>query len=72
MKPSLIINDRCVICGKKTNHKNIKNVTYLQITIHRKTERRDCLNYEDCLMQAALDDAICVPCVICINFIIKG
>lgn len=71
MQSSIIVDGRCIICGKKTDHKNIKNVTFLQIKKHRNTEKRDCFKYEDCLMEAALEDLICVPCVICENFIIK-
>ena len=69
---SIIQNGRCVICGKKTNHRNIKNVTFLQIKRHRDTERRDCLYYGDCLMQAAFDDAICVPCISCEQLKMRG
>lgn len=64
----IIQNGRCVICGKKTNHLNTRgdfNVTYLQIIKHRGTEIRNCESYEECLMNAAVEDWICVPCFVC-------
>ena len=64
----IIQNGRCVICKRKTIHKDMRNTTPIGIKKHRDTERRNCLGYEDCLMQTAIEDWICVPCCICERF----
>lgn len=56
---------KCRICKEKTKHLHPVEMTTREILRHRETEKRDCTHYEDCLTQAAMADAVCVPCVVC-------
>jgi rRNA maturation protein Nop10 len=64
----LFKDGKCVICGQITEHKNPAMMSRENIFRHRRTERRDCALYEDCLTQGAIDNTVCVPCIVCDAF----
>jgi hypothetical protein len=47
-------------------------MTDIQIYKHRITEDRACPLYETCLLEAALEDAVMVPCIYCRRSKMKG
>lgn len=67
----IIQNGRCIICGRKTRHLNLWSIKRNIIYQHRLTEQRKCISFEVCLMEAALEDWICIPCIMCKSFEIK-
>ena len=58
---------KCPVC-KEYEHKSPGCMTPEQVYRHRITENRDCELYEECLTEAALEDAVMVPCITCRKF----
>jgi hypothetical protein len=58
---------RCPVC-KQYQHVTPGSMTEVQIYRHRIREKRDCPGYEECLTEAAIEDAVMVPCVGCRKF----
>jgi hypothetical protein len=61
------VKTRCPICKEK-KHISPSAMTPDNLFRHRITENRDCPGYEECLTEAALVDAVMVPCVMCSKF----
>ena len=58
---------RCKICGE-TDHTNPSCMSTYDLLQHRITEWRDCRYYNECLGEAAIIDAVMVPCLYCRNY----
>ena len=54
----------CPICGA-TQHVSPSALTPDTLYRHRITENRDCPEYEKCLTETAIEDAVMVPCISC-------
>lgn len=66
-RPALRLTSRCPIC-KKHEHVSPNSMTMEDLSRHRIRENRDCPGYEECLMEAALVNAVMVPCIGCRKF----
>ena len=55
---------RCPVC-REYQHISPGCMTDAQIYRHRIKEKRDCLEFENCLTVAAMADSVMVPCVGC-------